>query len=45
VAELFNEDFAIGIPMNASTCSHASLINLIGPLFFDPEIDIHCWKN
>jgi hypothetical protein len=36
-AELFKEDFAIGIPIKASTCSHASLTNLIGPLFFEPE--------
>ena len=34
VAELFNEDLAIGIPIKDSTCSHASLTIRIGPLFF-----------
>lgn len=34
--DAFNDEFRTGIPSRASTFSHASFINRIGALFFDP---------
>jgi hypothetical protein len=36
LTEAFIDECFIGIPSSASTASHASLIILIGALFFEP---------